>query len=106
MSYTTVNARDVDPVSEGMHFLRDPLDCEGLGVTLVDCPPGWTGKAHDHADGGHEEVYLLIDGEMTIEIDGEAVSLSAGDAVRVAPGATRQLHNGDAESTLVIAGAP
>lgn len=106
MSYSRVNYREVDPVADAMHFLRDPLGCEGLGVTVVDCPPGWTGKAHDHADGGHEEVYHLVDGEATVEIDGEAVSLTAGDAVRVAPEARRQLQNGDVASTFVIAGAP
>lgn len=106
MSYSTVNYRDVDPVGDGLHFLREPLDCEALGVTVVDCPSGWTGKAHDHADGGHEEVYLLVEGEATIEVDGEAVPMAPGDAVRVAPAARRQLQNGDTESTLVIAGAP
>lgn len=106
MSYSTVNFRDVDPVADAMHFLREPLDCEGLGVTVVDCPPGWTGKAHDHGDRGHEEVYLLVDGAATVTVEDEPVSLEAGDAIRIAPEATRQIENGDAESTFVLAGAP
>lgn len=106
MSYTRVNYTDVEPVADAMHFLRDPLECEQLGVTVVECPPGWSGKAHDHADRSHEEVYLLIDGEATVAVDGEAVALTAGDAVRIDPDSTRQIQNGDAESTFVLAGAP
>lgn len=106
MSYSTVNYHDVDAVSDAMHFLREPLDCEGLGLTVVECPPGWTGKPHDHEERGHEEVYLLVDGAATIEVEGESVPLEAGDAIRIAPSATRQIRNGEAESTLVLAGAP
>lgn len=106
MSYTKANVDDVEPVADAMHFLRDPLACEQLGVTLVDCEPGWTGKAHDHAETDHEEVYLLIDGEATVEIEDEVVEMTAGDAVRIPPESTRQIHNGDVESRFVLAGAP
>lgn len=106
MSYTTVNYRNVDPVSDGLHFLRDPLDCEQLGLSVLECGPGWTGLAHDHAEDGQEEIYLLVEGEATVTVDGDDVALSAGDAIRVPPGATRQIHNGDAESVFVLAGAP
>ncbi len=106
MTHTTVNYEEVDAVADAMHFLREPLDCEQLGVTVVECPPDWDGKPHDHAEEGEEEVYLLLEGEATITVEGEDVSLSAGDALRVDPDARRQIHNGDTESTFVIAGAP
>ena len=106
MTHTTVNYEEVDAVADTMHFLREPLECERLGLTVAECPPGWDGKPHDHAGEGEEEVYLLLSGEATITVEGEDVSLSPGDALRVDPGASRQIHNGDAESTFVIAGAP
>ncbi|WP_135662354.1 cupin domain-containing protein [Halorhabdus rudnickae] len=106
MAYTKVNYEDVDPVAESMHFLRDALDCETVGVTVLDCEPGWSGKAHDHAEEDHEEVYLLVDGQATVTIDGEDVAMQSGDAVRVPPEATREIHNGDVESTFVLVGAP
>jgi quercetin dioxygenase-like cupin family protein len=89
-----------------MHFLRDPLDCEQLGVTIVEVSPGWTGKPHDHADDGQEEVYVCLEGGATLTIDGQEVPMDAGDAVRISPEATRQIHNGDAESRFVLVGAP
>ncbi|WP_435063981.1 cupin domain-containing protein [Halobaculum sp. EA56] len=106
MSYTRVNYRDTEAVNDAMHFLRDPLECEQLGVTVVECDPGWTGMEHDHADRDHEEVYVLVEGEATVRVDGEEVDMTAGDALRLSPDATRQIRNGDTESTVVLAGAP
>ncbi|WP_152040896.1 cupin domain-containing protein [Salinigranum salinum] len=106
MSYTKVNYHDVDPKAEAMYFLRDPLGCENLGLTVVDCEPNWTGMEHDHADRRHEEVYYLVEGEATLHVDGDEVAMDAGDAVRVSPDATRQIENGPRASTFVVVGAP
>lgn len=105
MGFETVNYGDVEPVADGMHFLRDPLDTDAVGVTVVECDAGWTGTPHDHADEDHEEVYLLLDGDATVEIDGADVQLDPGDAVRIDPDATRQIRVGDSRSRLVLAGA-
>jgi mannose-6-phosphate isomerase-like protein (cupin superfamily) len=106
MSHRKVNYHDVEAVAGGMHFLQDELDCETVGLTVLECDPGWTGREHDHADGDHEEVYFLVEGEATVTVEGEAVEMTAGDAVRVDPGATRRIENGDTESLFVLAGAP
>ncbi len=105
MPYTKTHYESVEPVADSMHFLRDPLECEKLGITVVDCEPGWTGKPHDHAEEDHEEVYLLLEGEATVQVEDEEVSLEAGEAIRVAPESTRQIRNGETESTFVLAGA-
>ncbi|EJN61163.1 cupin domain-containing protein [Halogranum rubrum] len=106
MAHTKVNYQDVDAIGGGLHFLRDALNCENFGVTVVDAEPGWTGKEHDHVESDHEEVYVLVDGAASLTVDGETLELTAGDAVRVSPDAVRQLHNGDVASTLVIVGSP
>jgi mannose-6-phosphate isomerase-like protein (cupin superfamily) len=106
MAHTKANYRDVDSIGGGMHFLRDVLGCEELGITVLEADPGWEGKEHHHREGGHEEVYLLLEGGATLVVDGEETDLEPGDAVRVSPEATRQLYNGDEESLLVVAGAP
>jgi quercetin dioxygenase-like cupin family protein len=106
MSYTKATYTDVDPVADSMYFLRDALDCENLGITVVECEPGWTGKEHDHTEEGQEEVYLLLDGEATITIEGESVGMEAGDALRIAPEASRRIENGETKSRFVLAGAP
>lgn len=106
MSYTRVNYDDVEPVGSAMHFMRDPLECSNLGVTVVECEPGWTGKEHDHGGQDQEEVYILVEGAATVDVDGEAVELEAGDALRIDPDARRQIRNGDGESLFVLVGAP
>ncbi|WP_276272059.1 cupin domain-containing protein [Haloarcula litorea] len=105
MSYTKCTYADTDPVAGAMHFLRDPLDCENVGVTIVDCEPGWTGKPHDHGDNGQEEVYVLVDGAATVTVGGEAVEMTAGDALRIDSASTRQIRNGETESQFVLVGA-
>jgi quercetin dioxygenase-like cupin family protein len=118
MEYATAGTDDIDSVVPeehgGMWFFREPLDCENLGVTLLELEPDGEGKAHDHADDDHEEVYLVVDGELTVQLGGgedappeTELSLAAGEAVRVSPETRRQLHNhGDGPVRVVVAGAP
>ncbi len=106
MSYRKVNYEEVDQVSSAMHFLSDPLETEQVGVTIARCDPGWNSKPHDHTDNGHEEIYVLIDGQATVVIDDEPVEMTAGDALCIPPEATRQIRNGDEESAFVLVSAP
>ncbi|MBP1921992.1 mannose-6-phosphate isomerase-like protein (cupin superfamily) [Halorubrum alkaliphilum] len=106
MGYDRASYTDVEPRAPGMYFLRDALDSEALGVTVVEADDGWEGMEHDHADGDHEEVYLLLAGTASITVDGETVEMDGGDAVRVDPGSTRTLTFGADDSRMVIAGAP
>lgn len=103
---TKVSYDDVDAVGGGLHFLRDALDCEQVGVSVLDCEPDWEGKPHDHAEDDQEEVYVLVEGAATVTVEGEDVSMDAGDALRVAPEEERQIRNGDGESQFVLVGAP
>ncbi|MFA1611962.1 cupin domain-containing protein [Halobellus rubicundus] len=105
MSHTKSHYTDGDEKAPGMFFLREELDCENLGFTVVEVDAGWEGMKHDHEDRDHEEVYYLVDGTASLEIDGDTVDLDPGDAVRVAPEAVRTL-TADEDSTLVVAGAP
>lgn len=105
MGYATVNYGDVEPVADGMHFLRDALDTDAVGVTVLDCPPGWSGQPHDHADDDHEEVYFLLEGAATVEIGGRSEQLEPGDAVRIDPDETREIRVGDTESRMLLVGA-
>lgn len=114
MAFTKQNYRELEAHADAMYVMRDALDCEQMGFTVIDCEPGWSGLEHNHVGhdedsiiaNDHEEVYFLVEGEATIEIEGESVELEPGDTVRVEPEATRQIHNGDQPSTFVVAGAP
>ncbi|WIV67237.1 cupin domain-containing protein [Natrialbaceae archaeon AArc-T1-2] len=106
MSYTKVNYEDVEQVGNAMHFLGEPLETEQVGVTIARCDPGWNSRPHDHTDNDHEEVYVLIEGQATVVVDGEDVEMKTGDAVWISPESTRQIKNGDRESAFVLVSAP
>lgn len=117
MDYSTASTDEIDSVVPdefgGMWFFRDALDCESLGITLLELEAGGKGKAHDHADEDHEEVYLVVDGELTVGVGGEEGApeaertLSEGEALRVDAGTHRALSNeGDGRVRVAIAGAP
>lgn len=117
MEYETASTDDIDSVVPeeygGMWFFREPLGCENLGVTLLELEPGGKGKPHDHTSDGQEEVYLIVDGELTVELGGgedespeTETTLSSGEAIRVGAETWRQLHNrGDERLRVVVAGA-
>lgn len=106
MSYTKANYRDVGAKGGALHFLRDELNCENLGITVIDAEPGWEGLEHDHAEDEHEEVYLLVEGEATIEVGNEVIQLEEGDVIRVPGEEERKIVNGDEQSKIVAVGAP
>lgn len=117
MDYTVADTEEVESVVPeewgGMWFLRDPLECDGLGVTLLELEPGGKGRAHDHGGDRQEEVYLVVGGELTVQLGGSdaephdsEVTLGDGEAIRVGPDTRRQLHNhGDERVRVVIAGS-
>ncbi|MFB6311934.1 MAG: cupin domain-containing protein, partial [Salinirussus sp.] len=90
----------------GMWFLKDALDTDHLGFTILELEPGGKGKEHDH-EGGQEEVYYVVEGSVEIDLDGETIPLDQEQAIRLDPNETRQIHNrGDERATLVLVGAP
>ncbi|WP_254769408.1 cupin domain-containing protein [Salinilacihabitans rarus] len=106
MGYDTVSYDEVEPRAPGMHFLRDALDCETHGITVVEADAGWEGMEHEHGDEDHEETYLLLAGAATLAFDGDEAALEPGDAVRVDPGQPRTLSFDADDSLMVIVGAP
>lgn len=112
MGYDTASKTDVDSVVPdefgGMWFLKDALETEQLGLTVLELDPGGKGKEHDEAETGQEEVYYVVEGDVIdVELAGETVALESGDAIRLDPEEARQIHNsGDERATLVLAGAP
>jgi mannose-6-phosphate isomerase-like protein (cupin superfamily) len=111
MSYTVSGPNDVESVIDdeygGMWFLRDALDADRVGVTIMELEPGAKGKRHDHADDGQEEVYVVVEGTVEVELDGDSVTLSRNQAIRLSPEQPRQIHSrGEETARLVLVGGP
>ncbi|PSP76389.1 cupin [Halobacteriales archaeon QS_1_68_20] len=111
MAYTKASTDDVDSVIDdeygGMWFLRDALDAEAVGVTVMELEPGARGKEHDHEHDEQEEVYVCVEGSVDVDCDGETVTLAEDDALRLSPDVTRTIRNdGDERAKLVLVGGP
>jgi mannose-6-phosphate isomerase-like protein (cupin superfamily) len=53
--------------------------------------PGQRGRIHAHES--QEEVYLVLEGTLSLFVEGEEATLERGELMRVAPGMKRQLVN-------------
>jgi uncharacterized cupin superfamily protein len=83
--------------------LRRQLGVSTFGLNVIMLQPGQRGRIHRHAS--QEEVYLVLEGELTLSIEGEESRLGEGELIRVAPDVRRQLLNrGPAELRLLALG--
>lgn len=65
------------------------LNLTGAEISINALPAGASVPfVHSHKQ--NEEIYAVLSGEGKVVIDGETVSLKAGDWVRIAPSAKRQ----------------
>ena len=93
-------ALDLDN-QERFQSLRRELGVESFGINLITLPPGARGRIHAHER--QEEVYLVIEGELTLVIEGEEHALDRGRLARVGPAVRRQLVNKGPERLALLA---
>jgi mannose-6-phosphate isomerase-like protein (cupin superfamily) len=86
-------------------FARTTLELGGSGITLFRLPPD-TRVPFGHHHSEQEEIYLLLEGAATINVEGDEVALSPFDALRVAPTATRGMEAGSDGALIVAYGSP
>jgi uncharacterized cupin superfamily protein len=96
-------ARLDDDPAERFVALRRQLGVSTFGINQIVLKPGQRGRIHRHRR--QEEVYLVLDGTLTLLVEGEAHELASGDLARVAPDLKRQLVNrGDGPVSLLALG--
>src|SRR4051795_12917450 len=93
-------ALDLDN-QERFQSLRRELGVESFGINLITLPPGARGRIHAHER--QEEVYLVVEGELTLVIEGEEHALGRGRLARVGPTGRRQLVNKGPERLALLA---
>ena len=101
MSSGTSTAR-LDPESpERFLALRRELGVSSFGLNQIILQPGQRGRIHRHER--QEEVYLVLEGTLTLIVEGEELELAAGELVRVAPELRRQLVNRSRHRLVLLA---
>ena len=71
--------------------LRRQLGVTSFGLNQIVLRPGGRGRIHAHEH--QEEVYVVLRGTLTVELEGEPRDLAADEAIRVAPGVRRRIVN-------------
>lgn len=87
----------------GQRFLplRRQLGVSSFGLNQVRLEPGQRGRVHRHKR--QEEVYLVLEGKLTLLTDGAEQTFGAGELARVAPDVRRQLVNRTRTRVVLVA---
>ncbi len=86
---------------ERFQTLRRQLGVSSFGINMIVLAPGERGRIHSHER--QEEVYLVLEGELTLLVEAEPTVLGPDSAVRVAPGLRRQIANAGPERLVLLA---
>jgi uncharacterized cupin superfamily protein len=97
----TARARITADTEERFVPLRRQLGVTTFGMNLIVLQPGQRGRIHRHAR--QEEVYLVLEGMLTLLVERDETVLEHGELVRVAPNLRRQLVNRGPERLVLLA---
>ena len=79
----------------------DELGLSAFGMNLIVLRPKGRTKLHRHRE--QEEVYVVLDGTLTLLVEGEPHVLERHEVIRVAPPLRRQLTNPGEQTVVVLA---
>ena len=95
-------ARLEPDTTERFVAFRRELGVTSFGLNQLVLQPRQRGRIHRHER--QEEVYLVLEGTLTVAIEGdEEIELGEGELLRVAPDLRRQLLNRSAERVVLVA---
>lgn len=112
VSYAKTNLLDVEDSAakngvgevQEARFPRVDLGAEQVGMNyLIVKPDQREAFAHRHHQA--EELYVVLSGAGRVKLDDDVIELAPLDAIRVAPGTTRQIEAGPEGIALLIFGA-
>ena len=88
--------------------IRRSFDITAFGVQAFSAPTGIDViRAHDETllvEDGQEELYIVLNGAATFEIDGETIEAPEGSFVHVQPAANRKATAKDDGTTILVVG--
>jgi quercetin dioxygenase-like cupin family protein len=106
--YTIKQIEDIEAVYGGVfRRARAALGVTSFGMQILELPPTAVSDEHDHSGSMQEEVYVVLDGDGEITVDGERQQLDPETLVRVGPLARRQVRAGsNGLRLLALGGTP
>jgi mannose-6-phosphate isomerase-like protein (cupin superfamily) len=97
----TAQARIDRDTDEMFVSLRRPLGISAFGLNQIRLAPGQRLRIHRHRD--QEEVYLVLEGRLTVTVERKPVELCTGELLRVGAQVRRQLANYGPDPVLLVA---
>lgn len=107
MAEFTVMHQDDFERSGRWRLARRSLELKAFGMNVVEIEPGGGIPEHDEIERDQEEIFVVLEGDAAIVVDGTEHPAPAGTFARVDPRALRTVVNKGAGPALVlIASAP
>ncbi len=96
-----INLAAIDLDGDTFQTLRRELGVTSFGINQLTLRPRQRLRVHRHQR--QEEVYLVLEGTLTLIVEGEEHVLEPGKLARVGPELKRQLTNPSSERVVVLA---
>src|SRR3954451_24066749 len=97
-----VSFAQLDPDTEERFLpLRRMLGVSSFGLNQIILRPGQRGRIHRHKT--QEEVYIVLEGTLSLVFEDEVKELRKGEIARVGPEVRRYIANRHPEDVLLIA---
>jgi uncharacterized cupin superfamily protein len=88
-------------------LVRRSLGVTSFGINEVELPPGEAIPEHDESGRDHEEVFLVLDGDAVVVVEGVDHPLRTGSFARLDPALRRTVRNDrDVVARVLIISAP
>ena len=106
----SIKRRDEFETMEGSgnstwYLARKALGTDCFGYNLVEIGPGGQIPEHDETGSGQVELYVILEGDAVLRLDGEDHPAPAGTFASMGPTATRTILNrSDAPVTAMVIG--
>lgn len=81
---------------------RKALGTSAFGFNLVEIEPGGALPEHDEGNSGQVELYIVLEGEATISVDGQDLPAPAGTYASLDPSSARTLKNESEETVTAL----
>jgi uncharacterized cupin superfamily protein len=110
MAGYTIKHRDEFELMEGSgdstwKLARKALGTSAFGFNLVEIGPGGQIPEHDEMESGQVELFIILEGDAVMRLDGEEREASAGTFASIEPSASRTILNrSDVPVTALLIG--
>lgn len=106
MSLNIVRRDDLEQTGS-WSLVRRSLEISAFGVNLVEIAPGSAIPEHDELARDQEEMFVVMEGDAVLVVDGEDHAAPQGTFARLDPEHLRTVRNdGDRPAVVLIVSAP